>query len=632
MYPSVTREPFNEKWAKRNNSPRPYSVEAAASLLKSNLRIRPEKGTRLITIRCESHDSKEAQLIANMVAEAYMQWMGQLRDESMDRAFQALRKQIRIYQYGGPGQSGGLKKDQDEMLKLKEQLSLDAQDHLLQIQELSQWTHTRDENRSLIAEHKTEIQKLSVMTDDERVNSIQNHVAIAQLSIQLGNEEARLEALLARYGDKNPEIIGQRKLIAKIKENLSDLAKGYLESKKFEAAKLDAYEWELNEIIWRLEQEIAQSQPLYSEYLFSKASVDMKLAILQLIEQSKIQEKITNAIPTVDIQFVQRAQLPGSPIRPKPIFNVIISVFVGLTLGTGIAYFVEYLDTSMKSVDDIERYLNLSTLALIPQQKQGLLVHESPKSHAAENYRMLWTNIQFARKQEDFKTVMITSGGAGEGKTTTVVNLGIAAAQMGSKVLLVDSDLRRPKIHKLLKYSNKVGLSNVLLKDMDPRDVLIETEVPGLWAMPSGKLPANVIGLLNSQKMRDVLATLGQDFDVLLLDSPPVMGVSDASVMAGVVDRVLLVIDYKKYPKRLANRARRNLENVGGEMLGTVINNLSVQRGDYYYYGYGYGKGYHYYYSARSEEEEEPDEEPVGAAQATEPAEGRSSPDAQNTA
>jgi succinoglycan biosynthesis transport protein ExoP len=354
-----------------------------------------------------------------------------------------------------------------------------------------------------------------------------------------------------------------------------------------------------------------------------------------MMEQSQIQERVTNAIPTEDIQIAQRAHLPTRPISPRPVFNAIVSLFVGLTLGTGVAYFVEYLDTSTKSVDEIERYLDLPIFAVIPRQKTGLLIHESPKSHVAENYRMLWTNILFARKQHQFNKMMITSGGAGEGKTTTVVNLGIAAAQMGTKILLVDSDLRRPKIHKLLKYSNKVGLSDVLLKDVEPREVIVATEVENLWAMPSGRLPKNVIGLLNSQKMREIITRMEQDYDVILFDSPPVMGVSDASVMADLMDRILLVVDYKN-PKRLARNAKRHLENAGGTLIGAVINNLNIQRGDYYYYGYygyGYGKGYHYYYSSRHDEEEESEEKEsvAGATAAAGATDAASNADSQQT-
>jgi len=631
-----TWEPLDRKWARLANYPGGrYRIETAVSILKSNLKVRPEKGTRLITITYESHDKKEAQLIADMVAEAYMQWTEELRDESLQGAFKALQKQVRFYQYGGPGEGRGLNEEQAEMIKMKGQLNLDTNDHLTQYVQLAQWTHTRDETRAKIAETKTEVEKLSAMTDDEKVNSIQNNAAIYQLAIQLGTEEARLNYLLAQYGDGHMEIIGQREKIKALKTNLSALANGYLDSIEADLAKNEAYEKELSDIIKRINEEIAKSQPAYSKYLISKSDVDMKIGLLQRMEQTQIEKRITNAIPTVDIQLVQRSRLPGAPIRPRPMFNVIISIFVGLTLGTGVAYFVEYMDTSMKTVDDIERSLKLSTLAVIPKLKEGLLIHENPRSRPAESYRMLWTNIQFSRKQSGFKKIMITSGDAGEGKTTTVVNLGVAAAQMGAKVLLVDSDLRRPKIHKLLKYSNRRGLYDVLVEDVDPADVIVKTSVPGLLAMPSGKLPANtnIIGLLNSQKMRDVVSTLSEEFDVLLFDSPPVMVVSDALVMASVVDRVLLVINGDKPPKRFARRAKKTLEDVGGELLGTVINNLSIQRGDYYYYGYGYGYGKSYYsYYLRSEEEEPEEKQPVGAAEATDSAASDSNSDTQSTA
>jgi len=624
-------EPLNIKWAKRSGNPAgQYTVQTAISMLKMNLRIRPEKGTRLITVRYDSHDNKEAQLIADMVAEAYIQLVEERRAESLRRAFEALERQIRIYQQGRPGQSRGLNEEHTEVLQMRSKIKLDALDQLIASQQLSQWTLRWDELRAQIAELRSEVEKLDGMTDEERVGAIQGNAAISSLLVELGLQQARLQETLAHYEEEHPKVIEVKGKIQSLREDLHKLASGVVTSKKADLEKLLANEKEVKEIITRLEQEVGGSQEPYFSYLIRRANVNMRQALLQQMETSQIQEKITNAIPTVDIQLVQNAKLPRSPVRPKPVFNVIISMFVGLTLGTGVAYFVEYLDTSMKTVDDVERYLNMSTLAVIPQQKEGLMIHENPKSHAAENYRMLWTNIQFARKEDGFKNIMITSGGAAEGKTTTVVNLGIAAAQMGAKALLVDSDLRRPKIHKLMRYSNRVGLSDVLLKEVDPRDVLISTEVPGLWAMPSGKLPSNVIGLLNSQKMRDVIATLSKDFDVLLYDSPPVMGVSDASVMASLVERVLLVIDYRKYPKRLAMRAKRNLENVGGKLLGAIINNLNVLKEDYYYYGYGYGKAYHYYYSRTEKEEEEPEEkELAGAAEGKETAQGSGSPQAE---
>ena len=217
---------------------------------------------------------------------------------------------------------------------------------------------------------------------------------------------------------------------------------------------------------------------------------------------------------------------------------------------------------------------------------------------------MLWTNIEFAKEEKKIKTILITSGGVGEGKTTTLVNLGIAVAQSGKNVLLVDSDFRRPRMHKLLEVSNCPGLTDILLKDADPDSVIVKTKVDGLSLIPSGKLPPSVAGLLSSQKMRECVSSLYDKYDIILFDSPPVLGMSDSSIMANIVDRVLLVVEYRKHPKSVAMRAKRVLENIGGELLGGVINNLNVMKEDYYYYS----QVYHYMKSPEEEAEEAAEE------------------------
>jgi len=330
-------EPLTTKWARRDSYPRgSYTLHAAVSMLKRNLRVRPEKGTRLIKITYENHDKKEAQLIADMVAQAYIQWMDELRNKRLQRAFKALRKQIHIYQYGGPMESGGLNDDYAEMIKMKSKLRLDSLDQRFQVQELVQWTHTRDDISSKIAEQKTDIAKLEAMNDEQRVKSIQEHAGIYRLSAELGTAEADLSALLTNYGEEHWQVKSQQERITKIRENLYDLADGFVASKKAELAKLEAYEKGLNDIIDDLDKQVNESEQPYSDYLVAKANVGVKTALLQQMEGSQIEEKITNAMPSTDIQLFQQAKVPVSPARPRPIFNVIVSLFVGLTLGTGV--------------------------------------------------------------------------------------------------------------------------------------------------------------------------------------------------------------------------------------------------------------------------------------------------------
>lgn len=602
--------PLTQKWAKDAGLQRPLTIHEAVGRLKSNLRIRPEKGTRLITIRYESQDPKEAQRVADMVAEAYIQWREERYQESLQAALVNLQREQRDYRRD----LNALKAD---LVKKRQKFSLDSQDQPMQYQRLETLEQQRDLVETDIAELDALVSDLSNMTDEARVAATQENPGVYNLTYELSRNEAILNGLLEEYGVKHTLVRAQQQTVNTIKDRLRISADSVVRGKKAQLESRRKKVEELNTKIAKLEEEITQSYHALEEYEIAKREAEVKDQVLLVMEQTQVTEKIKNTLPREDISIVQWARLPESPVKPRKIFNVIISIFVGLTLGTGLAYFVDYVDVSIKNVDDLERYLGLSAMAVIPKQRgEELLIQQNPKSHAAESYRTLWTSLQFDRQEDGFKSIMVTSGGVGEGKTTTVVNLGIAAAQMDAKVLLVDSDLRRPKIHKLLKYANRVGLYDVLLKDVDPTEVIVQPipDVPGLSVLPSGKLPSNVIGLLSSQKMRNVVDKLSQNYDIVLYDSPPVIGVSDASVLANVVNRVLLVIDHRKYPKRFANRARKMLESVGGKVLGVVINNMRVTEEDYYYYGYG--RAYRYYYKRYDDKEEgEEPKPPVASAE-----------------
>lgn len=602
--------PLTQKWAKDAGLQRPLTLHEAMARLKSDLSIRPEKGTRLITIRYESQDPKEARLVADMIAEAYIQCMEEDYEQKLQWALSKLQGAQRDY-------GRGLNALQADLVKKRQKFSLDSQDQPIQYGRSELLQGKRDLVRADIAQLNALVSYLSKMTDEERVAATQDNPGVYNLTYELSRNEAILNGLLEEYGVKHTLVRAQQQTINTLKDRLRISANSVLEGKKAQLDSLREQEKELRGFVEALNKEIFESQQALEEYEAAKREVEVKQIVSLEMERTQVTEQIKKTLPREDISIVQWARLPESPVKPRKIFNVIVSIFVGLTLGTGLAYFVDYVDTSIKNVDDLERYLGMSAMAVIPQQRgEELLMLDNPKSHAAESYRTLWTTLQFERQEEGFKSIMVTSGGAGEGKTTTVVNLGIAAALMDAKVLLVDSDLRRPKIHKLLKYANRVGLSDVLLKDVDPTEVIVQpvADVPNLSILPSGKLPKNVIGLLSSQKMRNVVEKLSQNYDIVLYDSPPVIGVSDASLLASVVNRVLLVIDYRKYPKRLTDRARKMVEKVGGKVLGIVINNMKL--GEEYYYYYGYGRAYRYYYKRYDDREEgEEPKTPVAPAE-----------------
>jgi len=297
------------------------------------------------------------------------------------------------------------------------------------------------------------------------------------------------------------------------------------------------------------------------------------------------------------VEIVDKAQPGIHPVRPKKALNIVLGIVIGLVVGVGLAFFIEYLDTSVKTIDDVERTLQAPVLGVIPQNV-GYLIDEGSESPHAEAYRVLRTNLLFSRKDDKLNTVAVVSAGAGEGKSTTVLNLATVFAQSGQRVLVVDSDLRRPTLHKVLRVTNTIGLTNYLLKQNTLEEVIQTTSLPSLDFMASGKLPSSSLGILSSSQMKDVIGELKQRYDFVFFDSPPIMGVSDASILASEVDMTLQIIQYRRYPQPMNIRAKQLIEKVGGNLVGIVLNNINMSQDESYYYYSGY---YHDYYSKPEE-------------------------------
>jgi capsular exopolysaccharide synthesis family protein len=313
-------------------------------------------------------------------------------------------------------------------------------------------------------------------------------------------------------------------------------------------------------------------------------------------------EKINLALPKTKVVEITRIAEPGKdPVRPNKTLNITLGLIFGLVVGIGLAFFIEYLDTSVKTIDDVERAFQAPVLGVIPQNV-GILVDEGPESRYAEAYRVLRTNILFARKDEKLTTIVVVSAGAGEGKSTTTLNLSTVFAQAGQRVLVVDSDLRRPTLHKLLRVTNDVGLTNYLLKQNTLEEVIQTTNVPTLHFMASGKLPSSSMSILNSAQMKEMVADLKQHYDFILFDSPPILGVSDASVLASEMDMVVQIIQYRRYPQPMNLRAKQVIEKVGGTFIGIVLNNINMSQDESYYYYSGYYHDYYYSGSAKDQE------------------------------
>jgi capsular exopolysaccharide synthesis family protein len=334
-------------------------------------------------------------------------------------------------------------------------------------------------------------------------------------------------------------------------------------------------------------------------YYIAKADLDRLRRFREVLFLRTFQENVEVKMPkTTMVEIIEHAEPSLRPVRPNKPLNIALGIIIGLVVGVGLAFFIEYLDTSVKTIDDVERTLQAPVLGVIPQNV-GYLVEEGAESPHAEAYRVLRTNLLFSRKDDKLNTVAVVSAGAGEGKSTTVCNLATVFAQSGQRVLMVDSDLRRPTLHKLMGCTNALGLTNYLMKQNTLEEVIQTSKLPSLDFMASGKLPSSSLGILSSVQMKDLISELKQRYDFVFFDSPPIMGVSDASILASEVDMTLQVIQYRRYPQPMNIRAKQLIEKVGGNLIGIVLNNINMSQDESYYYYSGY---YHDYYSKTEDE------------------------------
>lgn len=334
--------------------------------------------------------------------------------------------------------------------------------------------------------------------------------------------------------------------------------------------------------------------------------------LIQKLEEIKIQE----AGQSKNVRIIDEAIEPLSPVKPKKKLNLMLGVLIGVGLGVGLAFLREYFDNTIKTHEDLER-MGFNILASIPQiqmdryekklerklEKIGsvegrkiesrLITHLDPKSPVSESYRTLRTNLQFSKVDRSLKTILVTSSGPKEGKSTTAANLAIALAQIGQKIVLVDADLRRPVIHSIFGIKKDEGVTNYLMDTIKYDQILKPTFNENLFIICSGILPPNPSELLASKSMEQLIEKLYKDFDVIIFDSPPVIAVTDAVILSTKVDGTILVVNSGHTNKDALSRCTTLLESVGTNPLGILLNGVNIEGmyGSYYYYYY------HHYYS-----------------------------------
>ena len=592
--------------AKLNENKAPLDATETLKMLTRSIRVRQDRDTTLMSISVTSEDPKQSAEIANELANVYRETREQEVRRQIQNSLDAMSNQLRQQQekveeaendlerireekhlslVGRSPQGGGWRIEQARLNMLESEVSAARIDML-----------TRKTRLDALEELEGDqlLEAAAFMVSDPTTMGLRQQYRDAKVSLEVMKNNGM-------YGERHPDVLRLQAAIDELGRQLGTAMEGMKAGLRadYETAKTkwETLQAELDRIK-AMDIEAAGADLLPFER--AERNVQIQRDLLTALRARVTQTGIEMEVPRTMVRVIEEAEPPQTPSSPIVPLNIILSIIFGVLAGVGLAFFVEYLDVSVKTVDEVEKFLGLSVLAVIPQQSRPL-TEAGNSGGQGEAYRGLRTSVSLLARESGMKIFTIISGGVGEGKSTTLFNLAYVFAEQGTKVLVIDSDLRRPVQHKMVGLSNRKGLINVMTGENTVDEMIQETGVPNLWMLPSGRLRRGTLGIMNGQRVRNLLDNVRDKFDIVLLDSPPILGVTDASILASEVDGVLLVVQYRKYPKLVSLRAKRMIESAGGHLLGAVLNNINIMRDDYYYY-------YHYttkkYYGSREKEDD----------------------------
>ncbi len=602
--------------------------------LKSALKLSvSQKGaTDLVTIRAKATSPELAARIANAIAQEYIRFtLSGLREEARsmrsfieeqlasmekelkdaERALQDFKEREGIYELSATVSS------------LTDQLSSLESARAMAVAEKS-------ETEMLLQKYKEELAGQGFYQEYRKrilTPELSTDPYVQKLREQISQLEIQKAELLSTYGAQHPKVVAIDQALAQTKEELRKVIQSLMggevagsdpiaqqilagivnaEVKIHSlAGKIDA----LDQLIARYKEQLRKlpEKEVQLAELTRRASVarDVYSMLLNKLQETKIAE----AGKVSDAKIVDPAYPPEKPVKPKPRRDLLLALIFGLFLGVGLAFVVEVFDDTVKTSEEVESLLSLPVLGIIPSMRdyfkdkesdltQWLVTQVAPKSPLAESFRALRSNLRFAKPGTLPKTLLTTSSIEEEGKTTVVTNLAVTFAQMGKKVLLVDTDLRRPQVHRVFGLEQTPGLTEVIIETMTWQQAIHSLqEIPNLSVLTSGSLPPNPAELLGSEKMRNLLEEMGQTFDLILLDTPPLLPATDALELGEAVEAALIVVRAGVTERSYLREVRRILDNTKFPAVGVVLNAVDLAR-HYGYYRYRY---YYYRYTQSSE-------------------------------
>jgi capsular exopolysaccharide synthesis family protein len=596
------RELWSSAPAEAAEAPGADETEAQSRVIDAyldRLRVTPVRNSRLVDVAFVTPDAQLSARIVNEHAAAYI-------DQNLEFKFLASKEAADWLAARMKEQRDAVEKSEEALQRYREQtgaVALEDRQNIV-IQRLTELNAAVTRARTDRIEKEAVYDQVRNLQADsaaiDTVPQILGNAFIQQQKAELANLQRQRAQMAEKLGAKHPDMVKlataiettQKRIEAEIQKVVLALRNDYEAALSNERALQAALNQQRQEA-----QELNRAAIQYGQL---ERDAEANRQLFQGLLQRTRETDISADLKTNNIRVVDAAEPPLEPSSPNRRTNLLLGLVGGLMLGIGLAFFFEYVDARIKSPEEIKGHLGLPCLGIVPAirlepgQSDPLLSSATPHVFV-EAIKSVRTNLLFSSAEETAKAVVVTSTGPGEGKTVVAVNLAIALAQAGQRVLLMDCDMRRPRVHALIGSAQEPGLSNVMVGNAKATEAVQKTSVPNLWVLPSGKHPPNPAELLGSKRFREFMKNLSEHFDWIVLDSPPVMAVTDAVVVSHFAHGVVYVVGAEMTTRQAAKQALDQLEATKVAFFGAVLNKVDLQKNAFYYQQY-YRREYAEYY------------------------------------
>jgi capsular exopolysaccharide synthesis family protein len=439
--------------------------------------------------------------------------------------------------------------------------------------------------------------------DAETIPLVASDATIQSLRNQILKAEQNVEEFSKKYGKKHPTMIKAEEELKVLQQKRDQEIRRVIGSIKNEYELAKSNETNLQRMMAGTKAEALDLNEKFIQYGVLTREVETNRQLYDALIKRMKEQSVTEEIQTVNVWVVEKAEKPEFPIKPRKTLNILLGIIVGIFGGIGLAFFIDYLDNTIKSPEDVETRLGVPVLGVVPlletkEENIEEIILKEPQSVYSESYKTIRTAVLLSSATKPPRNILLTSMGPDEGKTVTSVNLAITIARSGYSVLLVDSDLRKPRIHTIFRLNNLSGLSTYLAGATSDIETVFKRPLSNLSVIPSGPVPPNPSELLGSGKMLELVELLSEKFDVVIWDSAPLMTVTDSLILSKIFDGVIIVIKAGKTTYEVVDMGLKLLQgrretDKKSRVFGVVINGFDIKKSDQYYYQY-----YNYYPSA----------------------------------